>query len=195
MTIGLRDLFYATVEEDASGHEVYGKPERLAKAIKVDLSVEKAEATLYADDAVDATFSEFIKGKITLNVNDLEPGKESVLLGQIVDDDGVVYAGGDDEPPTVAIGFRAKKGKGGKYRYLWLYSVKFTIPNQNYQTRGEAIAIQTPEITGEFIKRQSDGNWKADYVGKPDDKVAKDWFTKVREPKPATGGAGGSGAP
>ena len=36
----------------------------------------------------------------------------AAILGQTQDADGVVYAGEDDEPPYMAIGFRAKKANG-----------------------------------------------------------------------------------
>ena len=50
-TIGFDQLYYAPITEDASGDETYGTPALLAKAISCDLSVELAEAILYADDA------------------------------------------------------------------------------------------------------------------------------------------------
>jgi hypothetical protein len=51
-TIGFDRLFYAPITESPStGDETYGTPVMLAKAISAELSVELAEATLYADDA------------------------------------------------------------------------------------------------------------------------------------------------
>lgn len=49
-TIGLDRLYYAKITENDAGEETYGTPSQLAKAISADLSVELAEATLYADD-------------------------------------------------------------------------------------------------------------------------------------------------
>ena len=49
-TIGLDKLYYAKITEDKDGNETYASPVQLAKAISADLSVELAEATLYADD-------------------------------------------------------------------------------------------------------------------------------------------------
>lgn len=48
-TIGLDKLFYAKITEDKDGNETYATPVQLAKAMTADLSVELAEATLYAD--------------------------------------------------------------------------------------------------------------------------------------------------
>ena len=58
-TIGLDKLFYAKITEDADGNETYGTPEQLAKAMTADLSVELAEATLYADDGAAEIVKEF----------------------------------------------------------------------------------------------------------------------------------------
>ena len=49
-TIGLDKLFYSKITEDADGNETYATPVSLAKAMSAELSVELAEATLYADD-------------------------------------------------------------------------------------------------------------------------------------------------
>ena len=185
MTIGLKDLVYAKLTEDANGVATYGEVKKLAEVMSADLSVTTAEGILYADDAVSESVKEFVKGALKLGIKDLDTETVAELLGQEVDDDQVVYGGADDEPPYVAVGFRAKK-TGGKYRYIWLYKVKFKLPNEAFKTKGESIEFNTPEIEGEFFKR-TDGRWKADYVGLETSEVAKTFLTEVREPKVATG--------
>lgn len=184
-TIGLRDLYRAPITVDTDGKETYGTPVRMAKAISAELSVEVAEAVLYADDGEDEVVKEFVSGEITLNVNDLLPADLAALLGQTQDEDNVVYAADTDEAPYFAIGFRARKA-GGTYKYIWLYKVKFAIPDEKYTTKGDSIEFTTPEIVGKFIKR-SDGLWKAEHVAAPDDAVAQAWFTAVREPNNTSG--------
>ena len=181
MRIGLKDLFAAPVTTATTGVEVYSVPFRLAKAIQADIAPASAEATLYADDAIDAIVKEFSGGTLTLGVNDLLPGKQALLLGQTQDDDGVVYASGNDEAPYFAIGFRARRADG-KYRHIWLYKVKFAIPNENHATKGSTITFQTPQLVGSFIKR-ADDKWKADWTGELSDPVAETWFDVVREPR------------
>ena len=182
-TIGLRDLYRAPITVEESGEEKYGTPVRMAKAISAEMSVEVAEAILYADDGADEVVKEFVSGELTLNVNDLMPADLAAILGQTQDDDQVVYAGENDDPPYMAIGFRAKKANG-MYKYIWLYKVKFAIPSENYTTKGDSIEFTTPEIVGQFIKR-SDGLWKAEHVALPTESVAAAWFTTVREPNNA----------
>ena len=180
MTIGLKDLVYATITEGEAGVPTYGTPKKLAEIMTADLSVTTAEGTLYADDAVSESVKEFVKGALKLGIKDLETEDVAALLGQKVDDDQVIYGGADDEPPFVAVGFRARK-TGGKYRYIWLYKVKFKIPNEKFQTKGESIQFNTPEIEGEFFKR-ADGLWKADYTGLETSEVAQNFLKNVREP-------------
>lgn len=182
-TVGLRDLYRAPITIGADGTETYGTPVRMAKAITAELSVEVAEAILYADDGADEIVKEFVSGELKLNVNDLFPADLAAILGQTQDDDKVVYAGEEDDPPYFAIGFRAKKA-GGQYKYLWLYKVKFAIPNEKYATKGDKLEFNTPEIVGQFIKRP-DGLWKAEHVAAPTETAAQGWFTSVREPNAA----------
>ena len=58
-TIGLDRLYYAKITENDAGEETYGTPSQLAKAISADLSVELAEATLYADDGASEIVKEY----------------------------------------------------------------------------------------------------------------------------------------
>ena len=174
MTIGLKDLYYAIITEE-DGVETYGAPKKMSEAMTADLSVTTADATLYADDALSENVSEFASCTLSLGVKELT----NEVLGQEVDEDGVLYAGDTDEPPYVAVGFRAKK-MGGKYRYIWLLRGKFKVPNDSFATKGESIEFKTPTIEGTFSKAKASGKWKADYTGLPTDKVAASWFTKVK---------------
>ena len=70
-TIGLDKLYYATVTEaPITGHETYDTPVMLAKAISAELSIELAEATLWADDGAAEIIKEFKNGKLTLSKDD-----------------------------------------------------------------------------------------------------------------------------
>lgn len=180
-TVGLRDLYYATITDSGTG-VTYGAPSKIAKAISADLSVEYAEGTLYADDAIDDSIREFSGGELTLNTNDLSPEVCAALLGQKKGSDNVVFSNADDVAPEVAVGFKAKK-TGGKFAFIWLYRIRFSVPSESYETKNDSITYKTPEITGKIMAR-SDGNWKASYVGtgESDDTVGSGWFTKVVEP-------------
>lgn len=72
-TIGLDRLYYAKITENDAGEETYGTPFQLAKAISADLSVELAEATLYADDGASEIVKEFKSGTLSLGIDDPRP--------------------------------------------------------------------------------------------------------------------------
>ena len=103
-TIGLDKLFYAKITEDNEGIESYGTPSQLAKAMTADLSVELAEATLYADDGASEIVKEFKSGTLSLGVDDIGPMVASDLTGATIDKNGVVISAGEDGGEPVAIG-------------------------------------------------------------------------------------------
>ena len=112
-TIGLDRLYYAPVTEaPVTGEETYGTPIMLAKAISAELSVELAEATLWADDGAAEIIKEFKGGKLALGVDDIGRAAAETLTGAVTDDNGVLISSGEDSGGIVAIGFRAKKSNG-----------------------------------------------------------------------------------
>lgn len=194
-TIGLDRLYYAKITENENGEEIYDTPVPLAKAITAELSVELAEATLYADDGAAEVVKEFQSGTLTLGVADIGVAAAEVLTGATLDDNKVLISASEDGGAPVAIGFRAKKANG-KYRYFWLYRVKFGIPATNLQTKGDSITFSTPTIEGTVMRRNKpDGQgkhpWKAE-VSEDDPGVSPEtitgWYTEVYEPVFAVGG-------
>ena len=195
-TIGLDSLYYATITEATAastgveiGDETYGTPALLAKAISADLSVELAEATLYADDGAAEIVKEFKSGTLSLNVADIGSDVAAALTGALLDKNGVLVSQGENVSNPVAIGFRAKKSNG-KYRYFWLYKVKFGIPATNLATKGDSISFQTPTIEGTVLCRnkKDESNrhpWKAEVTeGETGVSAATvtGWFSSVYEP-------------
>ena len=159
-TIGLDRLYYAKITENDAGEETYGTPSQLAKAISADLSVELAEATLYADDGASEIVKEFKSGTLSLGIDDIGSAAASDLTGATIDKNKVLISASEDGGDPVAVGFRAKKSNG-KYKYYWLYRVKFGIPATNLATKGDSITFSTPTIEGTILRRN-----KADAGGK-----------------------------
>jgi phi13 family phage major tail protein len=195
-TIGLDKIYYAPITEATEestgvhiGDESYGTPVQLAKAISAELSVELSEATLYADDGASEVVKEFKQGTLSLNVDDIGASAAAALTGVKVDDNGVVISASENGGKPVAIGFRAKKSNG-KYKYFWLYKVRFGVPATNLATKGDSITFSTPTIEGTVIRRNKlDANgehpWKAE-VTEGDSGVAAatitGWYSAVYEP-------------
>lgn len=188
-TIGLDKLYYATITDDENGEEIYGTPTQLAKAISAELSVELAEATLYADDGAAEIVKEFKNGTISLGVDGIGSTTAAALTGVTVDKNNVVVSNSEDGGNPVAVGFRAKKSNG-KYKYYWLYRVKFGIPATNLATKGDSITFSTPTIEGTVLRRNKPDTsgkhpWKAEVTEGDKDvpaSVISGWYTEVYEP-------------
>ena len=135
------------------------------------------------------------KGTV-LGVDDIGAAAASDLTGAVIDQNGVIISASEDGGAPVAIGFRAKKANG-KYRYFWLYKVKFGIPATNLTTKGESIEFSTPTIEGTVMRRNKvDGQgkhpWKAE-VTEGDAGVSAstitNWYQEVYEPSYAAAAA------
>jgi phi13 family phage major tail protein len=193
-TIGLDRMYFAPITEDSDGNETFGTPERLAKAMTVEMEIEVLEATLYADDGPAESVKEFGTGTITLGVDDIGVNTAEKLTGAQIDENHVVISQSEGGGKPVALGFRAKKSNN-TYRYYWLYRVIFGIPATNLTTKGEEITFSTPTIEGTILRRNRlDGNgrhpWKAE-VNEDDTSVPRStitgWYSQVYEPSfPAT---------
>ena len=179
-TIGLDKLFYSKITEGENGDETYAAPVALAKAMTAELSVELAEATLYADDGAAEVVKEFQSGTLTLGVDDIGKSVAEDLTGAVIDENGVLISASEDGGAPVAIGFRAKKA-----------------------TKGESIEFSTPSIEGTVTRRNKvDGQgkhpWKAE-VSEDDSGVSPTvitgWYDEVYEPSYAdqTSDTGGEG--
>lgn len=188
-TIGLDALHYAEITEDEEGNETYGTPVKVAKAMSAELSVTLAEATLYADDGAAEVVKEFKNGTLSLGVDDIGASAAAALTGETIDKNNVIISTSEDGGKPVAIGFRARKSNG-KYRYFWLYRVKFGIPSTNLATKGDSITFSTPTIEGTVLRRNKEDArgqhpWKAE-VTEGDSGVAaatiSDWYKQVYEP-------------
>lgn len=197
-TIGLDKIYYATITEATAastgveiGDETYGTPVALAGAIKADLSVEYSEGTLYGDDALKYIIKNFKSGKLSLGIDDIGSTAAAALTGAVVDQNKVLVNSAEDNAPYVAIGFRAKKANG-KYRYFWLYRVKFGVPGDSLETQGDGVKFATKTIEGTIMQRNKKSDaatgahpWKAQ-VDEDEASIGattiSGWYSAVYEP-------------
>lgn len=160
---------------------------RIRREVYVRFGGEGAQAPLAYGAA--EVIKEFKNGTLALGVDDIGVRAAEDLTGARIDDNGVLISTSEDGGDPVAIGFRAKK-PNGKYRYFWLYRVKFGIPATNLATKGDSITFSTPTIQGTVMRRNKvDGNdqhpWKAEANADDsgmDAALIKDWYKEVYEP-------------
>ena len=163
--IGLKYLICAPITE-ANNEVIYSDGLVMSYAIKTDLSIDINDANLYGDDRIVESIKEFKSGKLTLNGDHLDYEVLSLILGHKVETvtpggGKKMTAKGDDDGKPVGVGFYSTTIKDGKrkYRAIWLRKVKFGIPNESLETKGDNINFQTPSIEG-TISTDILGIWK-----------------------------------
>ena len=179
VAIGLTNLYYAKLLTDpVGGAATYAAPVRLAGAITANFSPNASNDTLFADDGPYETASTLGAMTLELNVADIPAADRATLLGQTYVN-GILTAKSSDIPPYVAVGMSVLKSNGSS-RLIWYLKGKFTPPDDNNQTKADSINWNTPTITGNFLKRDCDNEWR--YSADTDDvalnqTVIDGWFT------------------
>lgn len=164
--IGLTNLVYAIMVDDVppttvggdDGYTTYDSSVRILGAITANFSPNASNDTLFADDGPYETASTLGAMSLELNVADLPPENRAELLGAKYEN-GILIHTSEDIPPYVAVGMSVKKSNGAD-RYIWYLKGKFTAPDDNNQTKADSINWNTPTITGNFLKRDSDNQWR-----------------------------------
>lgn len=166
--IGLTNLVYAICTADVApttpggndGYTAYDSAVRVVGAITANFSPNASNDTLFADDGPYETASTLGAMSLELNVADIPPAQRAELLGATYDPDtGVLVSTSEDIPPYVAVGMSVKKSNGAS-RLIWYLKGKFTAPDENNQTKADSINWNTPTITGNFLKRDSDNRYR-----------------------------------
>ena len=167
--IGLRYAVSAPLTEDEqAGTFTYGTGKVVAKAIRVEMNLNIADAPLYADDDIAERVREFVDGDINFTPDDLDDTTKAEWLGSELEDETVdtttvkvLKSNTEDLPGYHGFGFIIPKVKNNvrKYRAVLFTKVQFAEPNETAETKGQNINWQTPAITGKIMRRV-DGNWK-----------------------------------
>ena len=186
--VGLSNLVYAVMTKDdppttvggTNGSTTYDSAVRILGAITATFSPNASNDTLFADDGPYDTASTLGAMTLELNVADIPAAQRAELLGATYDaDTGILVHSADDVPPYVAVGMAVKKSNGAD-RLIWYLKGKFTAPDDNNQTKADSINWNTPTITGNFLRRDSDGQWRVS-VDTDDENAASNiattWFT------------------
>jgi len=165
--IGLKYLICSKLTE-TDNTAAYSTGLIMSKAIKADLSVETNDAKLYADDRIVESIKEFKGGKLTLNGDHITYETLSLILGHTLETIGEttnkrLVAKGDDDGSFVGVGFYATTINDGvrRYRAIWFTKVKFGIPGESLETKGDAINFKTPTVEGTILTDVT-GVWKTE---------------------------------
>lgn len=184
--IGLKYPKYSkvTISEDASGNETeaYGTVKKIGRAVSASFSINFSDEKYYADDGVAESDPEFIDGTVDLEVDDIEPAVIADLCGATLGTGSGEGAGDltfaeSDAAAYCRFGFIVPMiRRGTKAWVAFVYCrVKFSSPQDNFQTKGESISFQGTQISGDVMKNH-EGKWKIQSAMKDTEAAAVSWL-------------------
>ena len=161
-TIGLKNVVIAPLNTDTEQSIEYGTLQLVAGAIEASIEPQNSDPDVqYADDGeFDVLYPD---PEITFKTKmaDIPLSIQKLVLGNIIDNNGVLVRSAADKPGYFAVGFKSEKSNG-TFRYVWLYKVRAKPLTENYGTKqGDTINRQEPEIEWTAIKRNYDGRYQA----------------------------------
>lgn len=160
--IGLRKFWFADLDEE---NGIYGEIKTLAGAIESKMTLTTTNAELYADDVLNDKVDEFVKGALTLGIDNDNDEIFGDLLGQKVKklSNGVTEytQTTTDQPKFVGFSQIVSKRVNGKYRYKaeFLKKLQFKPYSTDKKTKGESLEFTTPSVEGTVYPTQ-DGEWE-----------------------------------
>lgn len=154
-SISVDKLYYCDVLSDSELGTTYGSPVWLQGVNQISYNPNTQNVSWDADGGTYDTYSADGEVQTTITIADLNPAQYAHLIGtQYVN--GVIQEG-NENPPEVAIGFRAEK-TNGEYRFVWILKGKFSKQQEDYQTKGgSGVTFQPRTIMHTALKRASDG--------------------------------------
>lgn len=161
-TVGIKNVVLAPLTEDTESTLTYGPLQLLAGAIDVQISPDSAEPDVqYGDDVELSVLYPDPEIKVTMEQADIPLMLQEMILGNTIDDNGVLVRKASDTPPYFAVGFKSEKSDG-TFRYIWLYKGRAAPMTETYHTKeGKSVTRQTGKIEWTFIKRTKDGQYQA----------------------------------
>ncbi len=157
-TIDLRDLHFAPLTSDTAAGATYGAMTKIAGLIKAKITPKGETLNQYSDGVLSDSVDYISSYEIELNLTDLDIPTQAVFLGHTITG-GVMVTGALDQAPWLGIAFRAQKSNK-KWRYVKMLKGKFSIPDDEMNTREDKLAGQTATIKGVFVCRIYDDNLK-----------------------------------
>ena len=148
---------------ESSGTVSYSSGKIIAKAITHELTLDNADpVVLYADDGAAESMGGFSSGSLTIGIDELPLDVAGLLFGitpaTSSDPAGSILSFDDSaEPPYLGYGVIVPKVTGGTRSYMavLLTKIKFVLPPDSFETRGETVTFKTPELTAKVLRDDS----------------------------------------
>lgn len=151
--IGLKGLTYGTISTGGAGSAItYTGGATVANLmVKADVSIEREDVSLYADNGRVEHANGVTGGTITMELAALDDTLREKLLGY-VSTNGELHVI-DAESPYVGFGYITSEIKSGAKSYIgyWFHKVQFGTDTDSAETKGENTSFQTESLTGSIM--------------------------------------------
>ena len=150
----------------------------LSGAQQLTKDTSRSEYTIYADDGVYDSGSDFQYEDLTFTVAELTPELEAKLSGGTYDDTKKIYTfKNTDSAPEFAFGYAALK-LDGTYRMFKHYVVKLMSVKVDHASKGDSGDIQAYELTLRATQRKADGKIR-DIMDS--ETTSYDWLNEIEQ--------------
>lgn len=143
--VGVDNLHYAIVTANTDDTYTTGVPKKLAPVAEIASETETNNKTTYYDNS--AANNYVTEGMTTVQI--IIPNLDAETLAEILGKTylaGIVWDGGQAEPPEVAIGFRYNMGKDN-YRYYWYHVGTFAGGAEEAKSKEADVEVKTYTLT------------------------------------------------
>lgn len=159
-TIGVSDFSYAILKTDDTTGATYGTFTAVPGLNAIDVNPASNSAVNYGDNGAVESATCLGEIKVDVTTTDLPLQAQADLLGHTIDKDGQMVCKSSDVVPYVAICFKGLKSNG-KLRGVKLFKGRFAEFSDTYKTQEDKPAFQNPKLSGAFVCRTYDKQWKA----------------------------------
>ena len=152
--IGMKHLVGApwAAQQNEGQLPVYGTGMKIGRAVSANITFQRNESELYADDVLAESDNVLTGGTLDVTVAEILDEVGEAIFGNKKDEDGS-YHDSDLASPYIGMGYLREMKLQGKstYRATWLYKVQLAPAEESANTRGETTTWQTQRMTGEIL--------------------------------------------
>lgn len=143
---GVDNLVFAEVLTDNEDEYTTGEVKTLAPVAEIGKSTESSSESHYYDNLPMIVVTATGPDEVTVTCAPPSLAVLAEITGRLYDETLGVMVEGERTEKYHAIGYRTK-GTDGKYRYVWRYKGKFSIPEETVATENDGTDTNNTELT------------------------------------------------
>lgn len=143
---GVDNLVFAEVLTDTEDEYTTGEVKSLAAVAEIGKSTESSSESHYYDNLPLIVVTATGPDEVTITCAPPSLAVLAEITGRTYDETLGVMIEGERAEKYHAIGYRTK-GTDGKYRYVWRYKGKFSIPEETVATENDGTDTNNTELT------------------------------------------------